>query len=146
MYFTLLEVVLGNCQKTENTLDLTEPDFDGLHGFVWPALSYWVQEVLLLFIFALHRYRDHDGECLPDFNQRSKGRDGSRARTDSQVKIYPRKSMATRRAGWEKGSISHVWYAPIKAARPSHWFQQSVQQAKLCPFFATQLLFSSPYW
>lgn len=34
LYFTPLEVVLGNLQKTENRLDLTEPDFDGLHGFV----------------------------------------------------------------------------------------------------------------
>lgn len=33
----------------------------------------------------------------------------------------------------------------VKAAKTAHWFQQSVQQAKLCPHFATQLLFSSLY-
>lgn len=65
------------------------------------------RKFLLLFIFALHRLGDHDGD-LPDFSQRRKGRDGSRARSDSEVKIHPGKSMATERAGWEKGSIPQV--------------------------------------
>lgn len=33
----------------------------------------------------------------------------------------------------------------LKAANPSHWFQQSVQQVKLCPHFVTQHSFSSLY-